>query len=63
MRSAEEIKRILEEATLPFKPARKDYLIGCIGAGFIMKDCHLVAYQNAGFTPQFPIQKMPCRKA
>ena len=59
MRSAEEIKRILEEATLPFKPARKDYLIGCIGAGFIMKDCHLVAYQNAGFTPAAIASRTP----
>src|SRR5881394_3465268 len=25
--------------------------IGCIGAGFIMRDCHLVAYRNAGFNP------------
>jgi predicted dehydrogenase len=23
--------------------------IGCIGAGFIMRDCHLVAYRQAGF--------------
>ncbi|HLU49054.1 MAG TPA: Gfo/Idh/MocA family oxidoreductase [Planctomycetota bacterium] len=25
--------------------------IGCVGAGFIMADCHLVAYKNAGFRP------------
>lgn len=25
--------------------------IGCIGAGFIMDECHLVAYRNAGFNP------------
>ncbi len=25
--------------------------IGCIGAGFIMADCHLVAYREAGFRP------------
>jgi predicted dehydrogenase len=25
--------------------------IGCIGAGFIMADCHLVAYRQAGFQP------------
>jgi len=25
--------------------------IGCIGAGFIMADCHLVAYRQAGFNP------------
>lgn len=43
------------------KPRRVDYLpplpknrrvgIGCIGSGFIMADCHLVAYRKAGFHP------------
>jgi predicted dehydrogenase len=28
-----------------------DWRIGCLGAGFIMRDCHLVAYRNAGFNP------------
>src|SRR5579864_5749247 len=32
-------------------PDRRDFGIGCIGAGFIMRDCHLVAYQQAGFKP------------
>ena len=32
-------------------PDRKDYRIGCIGSGFIMNDCHLVAYSKAGFNP------------
>jgi len=32
-------------------PNRKDTPIGCIGAGFIMADCHLVAYREAGFNP------------
>src|SRR5688572_17066043 len=32
-------------------PKRKDWRIGCVGAGFIMRDCHLVAYRNAGFNP------------
>src|SRR4051812_35965976 len=36
---------------LPRLPRRKDWRIGCIGAGFIMRDCHLVAYANAGFNP------------
>lgn len=44
------VKKI-EEATRPVLPQKKDYHIGCIGAGFIMKDCHLVAYHNAGFHP------------
>ena len=26
-----------------------DYRIGVIGAGFIMRDVHLVAYEEAGF--------------
>ena len=25
--------------------------IGCIGSGFIMADCHLVAYRAAGLNP------------
>src|SRR5437764_11043695 len=35
----------------PTQPRRKDWRIGCVGAGFIMRDCHLVAYRNAGFNP------------
>ena len=34
---------------LPVLPRKKDYRIGAIGAGFIMRDIHLVAYKNAGF--------------
>jgi len=34
---------------LPHRPAKSDYGIGVIGAGFIVRDCHLLAYQNAGF--------------
>jgi predicted dehydrogenase len=36
---------------LPRLPRRKDWRIGCVGAGFIMRDCHLVAYRHAGFNP------------
>jgi predicted dehydrogenase len=36
---------------LPCLPRRKDWRIGCVGAGFIMRDCHLVAYRQAGFNP------------
>ena len=25
--------------------------IGCVGSGFIMSDCHLVAYGKAGLNP------------
>jgi predicted dehydrogenase len=36
----------------PAMPGRRDFRIGCIGAGFIMDNCHLVAYKDAGFNPQ-----------
>jgi predicted dehydrogenase len=36
---------------LPRLPRRKDWRIGCAGAEFIMRDCHLVAYRQAGFNP------------
>ena len=32
-------------------PARKDWRIGILGSGFIINDCHLVAYRKAGFNP------------
>lgn len=35
----------------PVLPVRKDWRIGCVGAGFIMADCHLEAYRQVGFTP------------
>lgn len=35
----------------PVLPRRRDIGIGCIGAGFIMADCHLEAYSGAGFRP------------
>lgn len=44
------LERLLEQATRPALPQRKDYRIGIIGAGFIVEHCHLVAYQKAGFT-------------
>lgn len=34
---------------LPVMPARRDVGIGVVGAGFIVRDCHLVAYRAAGF--------------
>ena len=36
---------------LPRLPKDTSPGIGCIGAGFIMADCHLVAYRQAGFNP------------
>jgi predicted dehydrogenase len=38
---------ILEHRPLP--PERRDVGIGVVGAGFIVRDCHLVAYAEAGF--------------
>src|SRR5438552_14297226 len=32
-------------------PGRKDFRIGVLGSGFIVNDCHLVAYRKAGFNP------------
>jgi predicted dehydrogenase len=36
---------------LPLMPQNKQVPIGCIGAGFIMAECHLEAYRAAGFNP------------
>ncbi len=36
---------------LPQMPRDNSIGIGCIGTGFIMADCHLVAYRHAGFNP------------
>jgi predicted dehydrogenase len=35
----------------PELPQRLEWRIGCLGSGFIMRDCHLVAYRKAGFNP------------
>ena len=43
-------QKLVAATTFP-SPKRKDWLIGCIGSGFIMADCHLVSYKNAGFNP------------
>ena len=32
-------------------PHRKDFRIGILGSGFIVNDCHMVAYRKAGFNP------------
>jgi predicted dehydrogenase len=45
----------------PRLPHRKDVGIGCIGAGFIMRDCHLVAYRQAGFNPVAITSRDPAR--
>lgn len=43
----------------PRLPNEKDVPIGCIGAGFIMADCHLVAYRNAGLNPMAIASRNP----
>ena len=35
----------------PRLPRRMDFRIGILGSGFIIRDCHLVAYRKAGFNP------------
>lgn len=35
----------------PEPPRKRDFRIGCLGSGFIMRDCHLPAYRKAGFNP------------
>jgi predicted dehydrogenase len=45
----------------PRLPRRKDFRIGCLGAGFIMADCHLVAYRQAGFNPVTIASRNPTR--
>ncbi len=52
---------LLDLDYLPRMPARKDFRIGCIGAGFIVRDCHLVAYRNAGFNPVAIASRSPAR--
>src|SRR5690348_10628124 len=42
---------LLELPASPALPSDKSIGIGCIGSGFIMADCHLVAYRAAGLNP------------
>jgi len=44
---------------LPTMPRDRSPAIGCIGAGFIMADCHLVAYRQAGFQPKAIASRRP----
>jgi len=37
------------DAHLPLWPSRRDWGVGVVGAGFIVRDCHLPAYRDAGF--------------
>jgi predicted dehydrogenase len=48
---AQKLIEVLQKAAEPHIPEKKDYKIGIIGAGFIVRNCHLVAYRKAGFNP------------
>ena len=39
----------LDLGHMPPPPKKKDFRIGAVGAGFIMRDVHLVAYRDAGY--------------
>ena len=45
----------------PEMPCRLDWRIGVLGAGFIVNDCHLVAYRKAGFHPVAIASRTPAR--
>ena len=47
----------------PTLPQQRDLPIGCIGSGFIMADCHLVAYAAAGFNPVAIASRTPSHAA
>ncbi len=46
---------------LPHFGIKRDYGIGIIGAGFIVADCHIPAYQAAGFNPVAIASRTPER--
>lgn len=48
---------------LPKLPRSRELGIGCIGAGFIMADCQLVAYRQAGFNIRAISSRSPQRAA
>jgi predicted dehydrogenase len=43
----------------PPMPQRKDFRIGVLGSGFIVNECHLVAYRKAGFNPVAIASRQP----
>jgi predicted dehydrogenase len=42
-------------------PQRRDWRIGVLGSGFIVNDCHLVAYRKAGIKPAAIASRTPER--
>ena len=51
MNNQNELDEKLAAAIEPKLPQDRSIGIGCIGAGFIMADCHLVAYRQHGLNP------------
>jgi len=47
-----DIKSMLERTVAPQLPGNQSFRIGIVGAGFIVRDCHLVAYEKLGFNPR-----------
>lgn len=45
----------------PKLPRHRDWRIGIVGSGFIVNDCHLVAYRKAGFNPVAIASRTPAR--
>jgi len=45
----------------PPMPRRRDFRIGVLGSGFIVNDCHLVAYAKAGFRVAAIASRTPAR--
>jgi predicted dehydrogenase len=56
-----DLQALLEFDYLPRIPNNTALGIGCIGAGYIMADCHLVAYRQAGFNPVAIASRSPAR--
>src|SRR4029079_5126394 len=44
-------------------PEKRDFRIGILGSGFIINDCHLVAYRKAGFNPVAIASRNPAHAA
>jgi predicted dehydrogenase len=49
--NSEALNRRIQESLQPVLPRNRDVGIGCVGAGFIMADCHLVAARQHGLNP------------
>lgn len=48
---------------LPHLGRRRDFRIGIVGAGFIVRECHLPAYRKAGFNVVAIASRTPARAA